>query len=68
MTDIARYASGAVAENALQKLLDDPAATPEQLRAAERRAHRTPIGGHRMGDRVDALRAQVLDRIRELEA
>jgi hypothetical protein len=69
MTDtLTKYASGSVAERDLTRLLLDPDATPEQLRVAERRAHGTPIGGHKMGDRVDALRAEVRARAEELEA
>lgn len=62
------YASGAVAEMELAKVIGDPTATAQDLRTVADRAYRTPIGGHKMGDRVDALRYRARLKADELDA
>ena len=61
------FASGGVAESELHRILERDA-TPQQLRTVAQRAQYTPIGGHKMADRVGALVDRAYRRARELEA
>lgn len=65
MSTLPAYPSGGVAERELTRLLRESESAVELLEA-EQRAAATPIGGHAMGDRVDALRGRVRARAAKL--